>query len=45
MADEKEVGEITSSCFSPRDKSPIALGYIRRGYHTPGMQFNECFVV
>lgn len=32
----KEVGEITSSVFSPRLEQAIALAYIRRGHQEPG---------
>jgi len=30
------VGEITSACYSPLLKQPIALGYLKRGYYEPG---------
>ena len=33
---EKEIGRITSSIFSPRLKTPIALGYVQRDYLEPG---------
>jgi folate-binding protein YgfZ len=32
----KEIGRITSSCWSPLMQGPIALGYVRRGLHEPG---------
>jgi len=31
--DEQTVGEVTSACFSPRFKAPLALAYLRRGHH------------
>lgn len=35
-AEKKEVGRVTSSIFSPRLRSPVALGYVQRDYFTPG---------
>jgi aminomethyltransferase len=35
-ADEKQIGKITSSTFSPSLNCPIALGYIHRDYLEPG---------
>jgi folate-binding protein YgfZ len=35
-ADEKEIGRITSSTFSPRLKRTIALGYVKYDFLTPG---------
>ena len=35
-ADDKEVGRITSSTFSPRLKRTIALGYVKYDYLEPG---------
>lgn len=35
-ADEKKVGEVTSSSMSPKLKKIIALGYVHRYYVTPG---------
>ncbi|MCH7527121.1 MAG: folate-binding protein YgfZ [Planctomycetes bacterium] len=34
--DGKTVGQVTSSCYSPRNDSPIALGYVRTGQATDG---------
>ncbi len=34
----REVGMVTSSGYSPRLQSPVALGYVRWGLHTPGTQ-------
>jgi len=36
----KPVGQITSSCWSPRLKSPLALAFLKRGHHEPGMRLN-----
>ena len=33
---DKEVGEITSSVYSPRVETSVALGYVRRGSHEAG---------
>jgi tRNA-modifying protein YgfZ len=35
-ADGKDVGEVTSSSFSPRLQKPIALGYVHRDFASPG---------
>ena len=35
-SEEKEIGRVTSSIFSPHSKSPIALGYVHRDYLAPG---------
>jgi aminomethyltransferase len=37
--EEKKIGEITSSTFSPSLDRIIALGYVHRHYLTPGMKF------
>ncbi|MCC7084964.1 MAG: aminomethyltransferase family protein [Pirellulales bacterium] len=37
---DKVVGQVTSSCWSPRLKTPLALAYVRRGYHEPGTQLS-----
>jgi aminomethyltransferase len=36
--DKREIGSVTSSCFSPQRDSVIALAYIRRDYLIPGTQ-------
>lgn len=36
--DERPVGRITSAAWSPRSKSVVALGYVRREHNTPGSQ-------
>jgi folate-binding protein YgfZ len=36
LQQQREVGIVTSSTFSPRLQAPLALGYIRWGIHTPG---------
>ncbi len=38
MRGDREIGYITSSTFSPKLKSTIALGYIRREFNKPGTQ-------
>jgi glycine cleavage system T protein len=35
-ADGKEVGEVTSACFSPTLQKPLALAYLRREFSEPG---------
>ncbi len=37
FADEKRVGEVTSSCFSP-DAGAIALAFVRRTHEAPGTE-------
>jgi glycine cleavage system aminomethyltransferase T len=34
----QEVGQVTSSCFSPRLGSPVALGYLRWKHQDPGLR-------
>jgi|YNPMSStandDraft_1061717.scaffolds.fasta_scaffold00620_8 folate-binding protein YgfZ len=36
LQQQREVGILTSSTFSPRLQAPLALGYLRWGIHTPG---------
>ena len=36
LKDAERVGEITSACFSPALKRPIALGYVKRPYYEAG---------
>jgi len=36
LADEKEIGSITSSAFSPAVGRPVALGYVKRDFIEPG---------
>ncbi len=36
LADEKEIGAITSSTFSPACGRPVALGYVKRDFIEPG---------
>lgn len=39
----KQVAQVTSSCFSPRMGSPLALAFVRRGSDKPGMTFQSEF--
>jgi tRNA-modifying protein YgfZ len=36
LAGEDSVGTVTSAAWSPHFQSPLALGYVRRGFNTPG---------
>jgi glycine cleavage system aminomethyltransferase T len=36
LSEGKEVGEVTSACFSPLLDRPIALAYVRREVSEPG---------
>jgi tRNA-modifying protein YgfZ len=36
--EEKKIGRITSAALSFADDTPVALGYLRRHYDTPGLQ-------
>jgi folate-binding protein YgfZ len=38
--DGKEIGRITSSCYSPKLNKNIALAYVKYDYLTPGTQVN-----
>ena len=38
-ADAKDVGEVTSSTFSPRLEKPIALGYVHRDFRRPARRW------
>jgi len=40
---EKEVGEVTSSCWSPREETPLALAMVRRGSNASGSQLESEF--
>lgn len=33
---DEPVGSVTSATWSPRYEAPLALGYVRRGFNTPG---------
>ena len=35
-SDEKKIGRVTSSAFSPKLNKPVCLGYIRREFKEPG---------
>ncbi len=37
-SNDKVVGSVTSSCWSPQLNSPLALAYVRRGHHEPGVK-------
>lgn len=38
LTEGKEIGEVTSACFSPTLEKTIALGYVRREASEPGMR-------
>src|SRR5262250_2193789 len=40
LAGGREVGEVTSTCFSPLLNCPIALAYVRREVSEPGSRLN-----
>jgi tRNA-modifying protein YgfZ len=42
-AEGKQVGRVTSACFSPREKTSLALTYVRRGHNVPGKRFESEF--
>ena len=37
---DKAVGHVTSSCWSPALQAPLALAFVKRGYHEPGTKLN-----
>ncbi|MEK6239119.1 MAG: hypothetical protein N2C14_30755 [Planctomycetales bacterium] len=41
QAEGKTVGQVTSSAWSPRLEASAALGYVRRGFTTPGVQLQS----
>ena len=41
FADEAAVGTITSACYSPQLKAPLALAYVRRGNNSPGVRLHS----
>ena len=38
---DKEVGHVTSACFSPKLQAPLALGYARRQHAKPGSKLES----
>ena len=43
MSDDKVVGRVTSSCWSPAENAPLAIGWVRRGSNDEGAQLqSEC---
>ena len=40
-ANGQEVGQVTSSTYSPKLDSPLALAYVRRGSNAPGARLNS----
>jgi len=42
-ADNKVVGHVTSSCWSPCFHAPLALGVVRRGHHEPGTRLTSAW--
>jgi folate-binding protein YgfZ len=45
LHDGKEVGWITSACFSPKHQRPVALGYVRKECNQLGTRLNVSDVV
>ncbi|NOY29941.1 MAG: hypothetical protein GXP28_07110, partial [Planctomycetes bacterium] len=43
LSAEKEVGKVTSSCWSPRQEAPLALAMVRRGSNAPGCELQSKF--
>ncbi|MBI4482292.1 MAG: aminomethyl transferase family protein, partial [Acidobacteria bacterium] len=43
VAGDKEIGQVTSAVFSPALGQPIALGYVRREFLTPGSKVEVKF--
>jgi folate-binding protein YgfZ len=41
--DGRPVGKVTSSAYSPRLDAPLALAYLRRGHHTPGVRLASSY--
>lgn len=40
-AGDKDVGHVTSACYSPALQSPLALAYVRRQHTKPGSKFES----
>lgn len=40
-SDDKPVGRVTSSCWSPRENAPLAIGWVRRGSNDEGSQLQS----
>jgi folate-binding protein YgfZ len=38
---DRPVGQVTSSCWSPRLEAPLAMAFLRRGNHEPGTRLNS----
>lgn len=43
LGTEKPVAEVTSATFSPKLGTGLALGFVRRGHHTPGTKIPTDF--
>ncbi len=43
IADEVDVGQVTSAAFSPGQQAAVALGYVRRGSNEPGIKLASAF--
>ena len=41
LAGDKEVGHVTSACYSPTLQAPLALGYVRRLHAKPGSKLES----
>ena len=41
LAEGKQIGTVTSTCWSPHENSPLALAMVRRGFNAPGTQLES----
>jgi len=41
LSEDQGVGQVTSASWSPRLRAPLALGYVRRGFHESGTRLNS----
>ncbi|MEX0585541.1 MAG: glycine cleavage T C-terminal barrel domain-containing protein, partial [Pirellulales bacterium] len=43
LADDKNVGKVTSAAWSPRLDAPLSLAYVRRGHDAPGTDLETSY--